>query len=176
MKLKIYLLLTTLFLVNYSLAGYELTKSSWEADLIVNDEGLYPCKGEKERVYEYGSGSGTYAWTALYLCLNPQNKNSALWIVETHEAFTAAWGNEDENPEVKEFSTKYYEDCKFVVNNNAEEKSPKNTGWLCNKKEVLSKNKILVDEKKLKLINKQDFSSYDNKESDNVKPRVWIKE
>lgn len=69
MKLKIYLLLTTLFALNYSQAGYELTKLSWDGDLIVNNEGLYPCKGKKRVLINYSSGSVEImlAWTSLYL-------------------------------------------------------------------------------------------------------------
>lgn len=159
MKTKLSIILISALICSNSWAGYSLTKASWQGDLKINKKS-YPCRGTKEYFSQYSSGTGVYSNELVYICLNPQNYNQASWIIKAEEGY---------DPEQEWKNTSYYENCKFEVGYNAA-----NTAWVCNKKQVLSKSKMLINDKKVKLINKKDMSQ--DKNSELIGLRTVIKE
>ena len=159
MKIKL-LVIVLISLATNAFAGQYLWQYTWKGDLKVKDK-TYICEAKKEHLVSLGHYAGGGSNNSIYLCL--KDKNSALWIVES----STVWEGYDENSKSTD-NTNYYENCKFVLDEKAEE----NSGWNCEKKESLFKEFFTIEDNLLE--NKQEFEDFD--EIREIEPRTWIKE
>lgn len=174
MKAKFYLFISLFFGLNASANIIEYSQGEWNGNLKIGQKN-YLCKGKKELIYDHAAWQRGETWEYHFICLNPSDKNQALWIIPRVRM------NFDEK-KFKPYKGEFNQDCKLTTE-----------GWNCSKKTKIS-GKVAIKTKDLKTgelyahncmyyvnpnLSEKDFNDACEehiKKNEELQNRTWVKD
>lgn len=171
MKRKFYLFIALFFALNAGANVVEFSQGDWNGDLKIGEKS-YLCEGKKELIYSHAAWQRGETWDYNFICLNPTDKNQALWII--------AGVGMDFEKKFEPYKGEFNQDCKLTTE-----------GWNCTKKAKIS-GKVAIKHSDLKTgepyadscmhVKELSGKAFDDacelqmKKNEELQNRTWIKE